>query len=824
MRHNPNYHSISEIREKYQTWLNAKTLLEQIVHAYTHQTEFMLVEERYPQIAKILHPLFIKGYRTRMVKHTDKKLNLIGLDIETVHTTGEPRLIGVWNENTYSKMLSPTDVDLYNMLRETNSNGYYHYVTWGQLDIQCIMRLFMPTEPERKMLSRGISGKISRTGDIHIPPPIARQIGESDYIYVMHYIPRRALRIGWLENGFFLSRWIFNLAQFYQTTIAIAAKGTGLQWQDYAKSTHLIDWRKYRFTGSYREQVNESNKQDARIVTELANNLLDRFYETFKAYPTLLVSTGSLTDAAVSVMLDEDDYNSNAWSWLVHHVWQGTDTTKAETLLAEAFSAGYVDQHAIGYIPQAFTADISAAYPFQIRKLPDLRYAHLYYGKGDLPMDLAASVNVESAIIRGCVTIPQGLVYHPITIKNVERVNIRPQGTFYATYTLEERDFCESYGATFENEEYVIITLNERHTAPIAGISQTLGEMRDDILREIKTATTDRKTVLDGQQYIVKVIDNSIYGKTVMLTESVIMQGDEPVIEGYVTGDRYNLLYGTLITARTRTLLANAAMRVYRAGGHVVLLMTDSLYWTGSAKMLPSDMIARKKTAGYFEPPTEIHDLFLLKTGLYEYRDTQSKWHYKLRGFPVIERPIGNAPFLRDFVLDYCRELPMTTKPQHIKIPIETKRLVTIGAKNLEQLGLVKNNQTSMKPFVLGAKYETKTVDKWRATLNGSIRLNPIQLALDEPGTHTDTPMAFLRDTYEGSIEARQQRQFNIGKTAQKNLRERKQFFVVAAMLKTGKSIAGLSSRQPDKMTWEQLETYFEVTRDDIERAAYQLD
>ncbi len=788
---------------------------------------------------KIIHPIFLKGWKMPSSRYGTRPLKYIGLDVETNYLTGEPRLIGLYYpdpSNLYQQIISPTLERFFTLIESLNENGDTNNIlTWGNLDIQCLLRLFNPTEDERKQISRGISANVSK-GQFVANPPIIRFIGKKKTpFYVSHYMPGRSAKIGYIEGGREHTSWIFNLSQFYPGTIAQTSRGLKLPWTEFDKSTHLIDWHRYGYDAYYRLAVNKSNEQDAKTVATLGDMLQARFYEVFESYPRILVSAGSLTDAAVSKMLHDEDesheeYNSNSWAWLRQHVWQNQkeETYLLDTLLSEAFSAGYVDQFAVGYFPKVSTADISSAYPHKIRSLPDLRQAVFYKSiSGDVELDCEYiekhdKLLVETAIIRGIVTIPTTLHFHPITLKTSNRENYRPTGTFKAAYTLEERRYCAKYGATFTAEEYVIVALKDRLQAPIGGVSETLGAMRERLTKERDEyeKNSDSWIALDGQQYMVKIVDNSIYGKTVMTLEVVENLDDgsgtiAPHVTGYTAGDRFNLLYGVLITSRTRIQLAHAAVTVERAGGKPIMCMTDSLYWEGSPDQLPIELCREKKTAGYFELPHEVSEFYIIKTGQYEYREGLVKWQYKLRGLNADRELLsGTASFFRRIIKDHCANLKSFTHPKDIRIKVETRRLISIGSQDLDSLGKVEEGITSIAPFVLSSKQKERYLKNWKDALDGAIWLETPHIDSKEA-----SPLQYLRNRYESmqetTAEDRAIKLKSQKKARNSRIRTNKRRFIMKATI--------ITEKEPPsnfyQLSWPELEEFYGMTAEEIERA-----
>lgn len=695
--------------------------------------------------------------------HRDTPIPLVGLDIETDYETGEPRLLGFsYPDNYYVPDYNPSLESLYFTVKgimENQERGT-QVATWGNLDINCLIRLFDPQPEEQSFVSRGYMGKFRNGVGWVSNPPILRNMPDGSQFSVDHYISSKSLRLSIVNSGRCRTIWVYNISQFYPEKISTTAESLGYEWVDYElmgddpkeKYTHLVDWDRFTSDPGYKRDVLRSNEQDARSVRMMADHLQVIFHEAFQAYPSLLVSAGSLADAAVSKMLTQEEYESNSWQYLKYSTFGLNEITQmAESIISEAYSAGYVDQFTIGYHPQAYTADISSAYPHKIRQLPDLRNSTFIPGHGD-PTQFLLNHNSEifTAVIRGTVTIPESLEYHPITVKTSQKQNIRPVGTFRASYYLEEREFCEKHGATFSDEEWVIIALKERHEAPIAKVSRALANMRESYRQKMRDASDSSEiTFYDSLQTMVKVVDNSLYGKFVMATEIIEMQDGKPVIVGLKAGDRYNQLYAGWITALTRTQVAHACMELQAKSSQPVMAMTDAIYWTGSKDHLPAELISyHGKEAGAFEPPEEVTDLFAVKTGQYEYSKpsaespTGKSYFHKMRGLhlPYEDRSSTDS-FYRKRIMEWLEGQSPYLHPEDVQIPINTRKLVTIGMVNqLDRVGLVADGTALMKPFVLSGKQVERFVHNYRKTLNGWIRLG-LPVAQQNDG---DSPLEFL--------------------------------------------------------------------------------
>lgn len=776
--------SLQQFRTIHETILSEISLLQASQHSQSLQWD-MALDMAQSASYKIVHPLFIRRSRMPRRKTNAIPLSLIGLDVETNHLTGVPMLLGFAWDDHYQYLHKPSLEQFIISLREMRANdSKCNLVCWGNLDIQTIIRLFSPTEEERQRIGRGISAVVKE----HrlVSAPISRTIGNFT-IYISHYISGRSLRLGITSNGWNDEIWIFNLSQFYSARLPSVAKTFGLSWYDFPQDTHLIDWLRYSTIPSYATAVLQSNRQDAQTVAVLAGLLQQRFADVFHTYPTILVSPGSLTDAATSAMLSDADYAACSQQWLVTNVWRQQTTPliigRLETLTSEAYSAGYIDQFGIGYFPIVHTADIAAAYPSKIRALPDLRYSRLVEST-----NIAQTIQnnpgsiIWTAFIHGLVHIPPTLRFHPITIRTYMRENYRPTGDFRAAYTLQEREWCQAHGATFEEESGVFVMLDTFLPSPLASVSIKLGEMRDNILQSMRhlDKTSPDYAVFDGQQYLVKQVDNSSYGKTVMTIESVELVNSKPTVVGYITGDRFNQLYGTMITAQTRIQIADACMALVQNGSKPIMTMTDSIYWEGSATALPERFIRTTKTPGYFESVKTIHDMYLLKTGQYEYREG-TVWTYKLRGIPIDRNTLQSAESVyRKTITEWCATIPDTAAAESIRIALPTRRLITIGRHDLDMLGAIVDGTTEIAPFTLTSKNVERDLP-WRQLLDDHIWLATPHIE-HRPDA---TPLALATQLYMEGFAQKAQTHRN----AVHNDYERKKAYVVSMTQQTGKHI-----------------------------------
>ncbi len=335
--------------------------------------------------------------------------------------------------------------------------------------------------------------------------------------------------------------------------------------------------------------------------------------------------------------------------------------------------------------------------------------------------------------------------------------------------------------------------------ATIAIIPRKLRVMRDNFLDELSEETDDNKKILlDGMQYLTKIVDNSLYGKTVMTTPIVQDIDDVPKITGYRAGDRFNMLYGGVITSRTRIQIADGCMAIEAAGGRPILSMTDAIYWSGEANHLPARLWRDKKTPGFFETPELLEDFYIIKTGQYEYRQGKEFTH-KMRGLNIpYENRNSDQSFYRNLIKSHAKTVSKYLHPDDFRIPVNTRRLVTIGSYDLHKLGLIEDKTAQMKPFVLSGKQSESYVVNWNAVLDGHIWLDQIIAHGDITG---ESPLAFLRGLYERGDDYL-------------STYQRKRLYYYKAVLATNKLLP--DGKKLSDCTIEYLEEYFGLKWNDL--------
>lgn len=496
----------------------------------------------------IKHPSLISVYanvNSNKVKETP--ITLIGMDLETNHKTAELKLLGFWDGKDYEYHTSRF-LDVFFAYCKYANKNHHSFAYWNRLDPFVLFKQFLlETEPEdiKKAMERfgKIGGEWSKEDGRWLVQPVVEVNFNEEYYFGIKNVVRSSIQFFYRKKGgrYLDTVWAYDIAQLYENGLEKEAMSRLPYYSKVDKTAHLVDWEKFETDSEYRELVLKSNKLDSMAVYDLGNIIQKEFQVAFGVYPNTIVSTGSLARSAVvaslwkkfglsfeaikkmpdnevkaKLKLVDEEIKSigfiNHFDRLVGQY--GQETMKdLYALTFEAYSGGYIETIRYGYAKEGCIADITSAYPSTIVKLLDLRNCTIEDGIGEPPHRENAYV-----FIRGFVNIPIDVNYHPITVKHPihESTNIRAVGEYYASYTIEERDYLLSRGATFSQEKWFVIQ-TEGKLSPLAESCQSFYDLRMKLRAENNSA-----------QYMAKIAMNSLYG---ILFEAVDTYEDVEVEE-----------------------------------------------------------------------------------------------------------------------------------------------------------------------------------------------------------------------------------------------------------------------------------------------------
>ena len=747
---------------------------------------------------EIKHPALIKLFATiNLNKISDDPIDLIGMDLETDADDGTLKLLGFWDGEQYHHYYNASFISiLFSWVKTASKNGK-SIVYWNRLDPFVLYKQFLLFVNDSKKINLSMK-KFSKVGgewdkeygEWTITPIVEIKMQGGLYFGIKNVIRSNIQFYYRRENDTTLNTvWAYDVAQLYQDGLEPTAMGkydkktktykfTRLDWYTKVdKSAHIVDWARFDTDAHYRQDiVLKSNMFDARAVYELAIQIQHEFYDAFNFYPRTLISQGSIARAGIVATLknmhgdDKLKITQDVQSiGIVNYLdsWQesyGEDFVKdLLCLMFESYSGGQIEAYMYGYSKEAFTSDLTQAYPYHIENLWDLRGATITHGTGDPP-----HLKYSYCLIRGDVDIPLDVDYHPLTIKHpihsLRDTNIRAVGNYRASYTLEERDFLVSLGATFTNEDwYNIETTGE--LSPLAKVCKIFTNLRaklkplgkdyiakissaslygilfeavntwiEEFVTKTETEVHDYnyyKTILGqyknkinwdglesdlkytyGKDYnkiksmwyaknglqaddikhelvdfglhlesdnsadIIKEI-NSLYRQDMKVKETHKYKELDVFKDGYRGGEFLNPLYATIITSRTRIQVSQASNIIKSKGGHPIMAMTDSIFWKGTADMLPPELIKPVKTVGYFEPVTKVTDFVCLGSGRYGYVGEDGYVQAKKRGLNAVDIHDPDGIIKEEF--NWLNALKIMKRTNESTIKIKVRALISVG-------------------------------------------------------------------------------------------------------------------------------------------------
>lgn len=187
----------------------------------------------------------------------------------------------------------------------------------------------------------------------------------------------------------------------------------------------------------------------------------------------------------------------------------------------------------------------------------------------------------------------------------------------YNRFNDKRGDYPDSILNELENQG--VFFIGTTYTDKLIDMFEVYHELKNKYIRKVKMNIKEHLNEKDFK-FLVDSLVKFLYDSLKNISSSDIESG------GYRAGEFFNPLYAAWVTSQTRIMLSRAANNIVDNGGNVLLLMTDSIFWTGAAENLSSTFYKETKTTGYFEKPQLIHNLLSLGSGRYEYYENG---HYR---------------------------------------------------------------------------------------------------------------------------------------------------------------------------------------------------
>lgn len=316
---------------------------------------------------------------------------------------------------------------------------------------------------------------------------------------------------------------------------------------------------------------------DCKRTKELADYWVDAFFSEYGFYPKWWYSAGYLAEK----VLIKNGVSMPLFAEIPYG---------AQKLASESYVAGRIETLRAGYIQRAYQYDINSAYPMALADLPDLADGRWVTGSKIHPRArlgffriIATIGNVRVAPFpfrkKGAIYFPTGTFETVITLAELKAVEDDP----LIKYTvLESWQFIPHPNCGFPFHKFILEQYQKR---------QRLGN--NPVAKPIK------------------VILNSIYGKTGQRVEGIIGNLFNPVVFAYITGYTRAQVYTTV--------------KRYGLEKDVIAFATDSITTSMPISNCSSELGGLKLAND--------GELFQAGNGLYHFAG--KKW--KTRGFGMEE-------------------------------------------------------------------------------------------------------------------------------------------------------------------------------------------
>jgi|APSaa5957512535_1039671.scaffolds.fasta_scaffold04124_9 hypothetical protein len=329
--------------------------------------------------------------------------------------------------------------------------------------------------------------------------------------YSIEYYPNKALKI---KKGHH-SVSFYDIAQFYSTSLSSAyEKNIGVLPKQYLemknKRAEFSKW----FYNHNKKKIRNYCVQDCVLTKELSEHWVSLFHDAFSFYPAKWPSSGYLAE---KVLIN-----------------QGVNLPKFDTIPYEiqdlafrSYFGGRFEMIKRGFIGTAYLYDINSAYPYAISNLPDL-------SNGKWIRQKSIHKDAKLGFFKILANIPDEKYIPPFAFRANHSI-VFPSGKFVTYCTLAELQACErkTFYRILEGYQF----LPDSDIYPYKKFIENLYKTRLELKKQGNPL-----------QAPIKIILNSIYGKTGQKVNHIMGNLFNPVIFAYITGFARAQLYNFVIS------------------------------------------------------------------------------------------------------------------------------------------------------------------------------------------------------------------------------------------------------------------------------------
>ena len=386
--------------------------------------------------------------------------------------------------------------------------------------------------------------------------------------YKIDYIPNKKLAI---RKGHHSSVF-FDIAQFYHASLVNAyqenIKKLDPQYLQMKEKRKSFSQRFYR---SNRKLIRDYCINDCKLTKELAIHWINLFNDAFGFYPARWISSGYLAEKVlINNKIEIPKFNTVPY--------------EIQDLAFRCYFGGRFEILKRGFIGKAYLYDVNSAYPFALTRFPDITKGRWIKRKTIHP-------DAKLGFFRILADVPDCKHVPPFPFRTNDRI-IFPSGKFETYVTLTELESCEiNYCKVLESYQFI----PETDYHPFKEFIKNLYQKRLEL-----------KQNGSPLQLPLKIILNSIYGKTGQNVNGKIGNLFNPILFAFITGYTRAQLY--------------QFVQEHGIKREIVSFATDSICCTKKLNLNSSKI-------GEFSLDNEADDVFILQNGFYRFNE---KW--KQRG------------------------------------------------------------------------------------------------------------------------------------------------------------------------------------------------
>jgi len=376
----------------------------------------------------------------------------------------------------------------------------------------------------------------------------------------------------------------------------------------------------------HKKQVRKYCRQDCICAKELAEWWIGTFYGVFGFYPDNWISSGYLAEKVlINYGIDVPFFNEISYS--------------VQELARSSFYGGRFELIQRGYIGKCYLYDINSAYPHALTTLPDIT-------KGRWVTIKKINPKAKIGFFYILANVDDSVKIAPFPFIKKNKTICYPCGKFRTYVTLDELRMVKS------DPKIKYKILESWQFIPSKNCVYPFKDfIAQQYLRRLKLQNNQ-----DPLERTIKVVLNSIYGKTAQRTNRLMGNLFNPVIASYITGFTRARLYHF--------------MKENNLENDVIAFATDSV---ACQKKIP---IPNSKKLGEMKLDKEGDDVIFLSNGFYRFNGI-----WKRRGIGYDKA--------RKLEIDHIGQridkdgkfylLVKTTRTTHIKSGILYNKLKDVG-------------------------------------------------------------------------------------------------------------------------------------------------